>query len=136
LQWKNSQLKEANRLLKEIPTAFKTLINGKDVKKKVYRPGLIRMLLVDPSEAPDSANLVNALNDNFTVLEEKKLGWNILHILLKDIAHNFLSEKKEAKELIRNLMEAEEAFLKRTNENDAIFGVYQKRSKLSENRIA
>lgn len=40
------------------------------------------MLLVDPSEAPDSANLKNALHNNFTVLEEK-LGWNILHILLK-----------------------------------------------------
>lgn len=128
LQWKNSQLKEANKILKNIPQRFKTLIDGKNFKRKVYRPGLIRMLLVDPSEAPDSQNLVKALNDNFQVLEEKKLGWNILHILLKGIAHNFLAEDDESKKLIQDLIEKENEFLNISQENDAIFGVYQKKT--------
>jgi len=132
LQWRNSQLHEANRLLRDIPKKFKTLVDEKTVKRKVYRPGLIRMLLNDPSEAPDSANLAPALRNNFEVLEETKLGWNILHILLKDIAHNFLSDQKnpenrEAKEIIDSLMAAEEQFIKTTGENDAIFGVYRKK---------
>lgn len=128
LQWRKSQLNEANRILKTIPQSYRSLIDGKNTKKKVYRPGLLRMLLVDPSEAPDSENLVKALSDTFTVLEEKKLGWNIVHILLKGIAHNFLSDTKETKELIRNLIHEEATFLQQSGENDAVFGVYQKKT--------
>src|SRR5690606_7047991 len=50
LQWKNSQLKAANQLLAQLPEKYKTLYDGKTLKKKVYRPGIIRMLMVDPSE--------------------------------------------------------------------------------------
>lgn len=127
LQWKKTQLNEANKVLNAIPVRFKKRIDNVSVKKKVYRPGLIRMMLVDPSEAPDSQNLVKALHNNLKILEEKKLGWNILHILLKGIAHNFLSEDKESKELIKELIEKENIFLNKTLENDAVFGVYQKR---------
>ena len=128
LQWRNSQLKEANKTLKSIPSKFKTLIDGKNIKRKVYRPGLFRMFLVDPSEAPDSENLVAALNKNFKVLEEKKLGSNIVHILLKGISHNFITEDTETSKLIQELIEKENKFLNLSGENDAIFGVYQKRT--------
>lgn len=126
LQWKDSQLKEANRLLKELPKKYKTLYDGKTLKKRVYRPGLIRMFLVDPSEAPDSANLVKGIHDNFSILEEKRLGWNILMLLLKGIAHNFINDKPETKELLARLITDEKKYLRETGENDAIFGVYQK----------
>ena len=126
LQWKKEQLDFANDLLKKLPKKYKTLIDGKSVKRKVYRPGLIRMLLVDPSEAPDSANLKNALQNNFTVLEEKKLGWNILHILLKGIAHNFLKNDDETNQLLAYLIKKEEEFVEKVGETDSIFGVYQK----------
>jgi len=128
LQWRQSQLTEANRLLREIPQTYKTLLDRKSVKKKVYRPGLVRMLLNDPSEAPDSENLVAALRNNFTVVEEKPLGWNITHILLKDISHNFLKDDEETKQLIAKLIEAEDRFCASHNENDALFGVYLKKS--------
>lgn len=126
LQWRSSQLNEANRLLKTIPNKYKTLYDGKTLKKKVYRPGVLRMLMVDPSEAPDSENLVNSIHNNFTVVEEAKLGWNILHSLLKGIAHNFVTDDIEAKKMIASLIEAEKKFVKATGENDAVFGVYQK----------
>ena len=130
LQWRKNQLKEANDLLKELPVVFKTRIDGKSIKCKVYRPGLFRMLIVDPSEAPDSANLAQALKNTFLVLEETKLGWNILHILLKDIAHNFLKGDEITKKLIQELIKKEDQFVAITNENDAIFGVYQNRKKV------
>ena len=126
LQWRNSQLKVANAILKEIPNKFKTRIDGKTIKKKVYRPGLIRMLLNDPSEAPDSMNISSSLKNNFKTLEETKLGWNILHLLLKDIAHNFLSNDAETTNLIKKLIQKEDDFVNSTQENDAMFGVYQK----------
>lgn len=126
LQWKNSQLKAANRLLKQLPEKYKTLYDGKTLKKKVYRPGIIRMLMVDPSEAPDSSNLVQGIHNNFEALEEKKLGWNITHLLLKGIAHNFINDDLRAKEVLAEILEEEKRFMKKTGENDAIFGVYQK----------
>jgi 2-polyprenyl-3-methyl-5-hydroxy-6-metoxy-1,4-benzoquinol methylase len=128
LQWRESQLAEANRLLRKIPKSYKTLLDGKNTKKKVYRPGLIRMLLNDPSEAPDSENLVPALRNNFDAVEEKPLGWCITHILLKDIAHNFLKDDAQTKQLIADLIEAEDRFCTSHNENDAMFGVYRKRT--------
>lgn len=126
LQWKKEQIDFANDLLRALPQKYKTLIDGTSVKKKVYRPGLIRMLLVDPSEAPDSANLKNALHANFDLVEEKKLGWNILHLLLKGIAHNFMNEDEESKQLLDYLIEKENEFVERVGESDSIFGVYQK----------
>ena len=127
LQWRKSQLKKANALLQKMPRRYKLRVDGLATKQKVYRPGMLRMLLVDPSEAPDSANLVKALQNNFDILEETKLGWNILHILLKDIAHNFLNEELQTKLLLQELIREEENFVRVNQENDAIFGVYQKR---------
>lgn len=126
LQWTKNQLVASNKLLQELPKKYKTLYDNKTLKKKVYRPGWFRMLLVDPSEAPDSANLVTAIHDNFKVIEETKLGWNILHLLLKGIAHNFLDNSQETKKWLNYLMENEEEFIEKNNVSDAVFGVYQK----------
>ncbi|PIV49930.1 MAG: hypothetical protein COS19_06190 [Flavobacteriaceae bacterium CG02_land_8_20_14_3_00_34_13] len=126
LQWKNRQLQQANVLLKQLPKSYKMFLDGSTIKKKVYRPGLLRMLLVDPSEAPDSSNLRNAIHQNFEIVEEKMLGWNILHILLKGIAHNFLDSTNQTKEWLHFLIQREEEFVLKTKETDAIFGVYQK----------
>ena len=128
LQWTTKQLKKANILLDIMPTKFKLLYDNKSIKKKVYRPGIFRMLLVDPSEAPDSKNIVSALNTNFIVLEQTNLGWNILHILLKGIAHNFCNDQKETQELLTHLFAEEDAFVEHSKSSDAIFGVYQKTS--------
>ncbi|ESU25841.1 methyltransferase family protein [Flavobacterium limnosediminis JC2902] len=127
LQWRTSQLEESNRILKILPSRYKMRIDRKSIKKKVYRPGLLRMLMVDPSEAPDSENLRKGLISNFDELEETELGWNITHLLLKDIAHNFLNDDKETKNLLREIIQKEADFVAINKENDAIFGVYQKR---------
>lgn len=126
LQWTTQQLEKANQLLKTMPKKYKLLYDKKTIKKKVYRPGIFRMLLVDPSEAPDSINIVAALKDNFKVLEQTSLGWNILHILLKGIAHNFCNEEDETQEVLRALFQEEDQFVAQTKTSDAIFGVYQK----------
>jgi len=78
--------------LKTIPLKYRYRIGTKNVKTKIFRPGLVRMFLVDPSEAVDSESILPSLHENFKVLEEKKIGGDILLILLKDIAHNFLDE--------------------------------------------
>jgi ubiquinone/menaquinone biosynthesis C-methylase UbiE len=126
LQWTKDQLIKANELLKKIPKNYKLLTDNKTRKKKVYRPGLFRMLLVDPSEAVDSESIISSLQKHFKIIEQKNLGWNILHLLLKGIAHNFLDEKPETKQIIQDLINEEMKFIEENNKTDAIFGVYKK----------
>ncbi|WP_269685264.1 class I SAM-dependent methyltransferase [Flavobacterium lacustre] len=130
LQWTKEQLDKANELLRNLPLKFKMLSDKSSVKKKVYRPGLLRMLLVDPSEAIDSESIVPSLNKHFKVLEQTDLGWNILHILLKGIAQNFLNEEPETKKIIDFLIAEEADFVKKQLKSDAIFGVYQNKNLL------
>ena len=125
LQWSQKQLDMANELLKNLPKKFRLLYDKSSIKKKVYRPGLVRMLLVDPSEAVDSEAIVPSLNKHFQVLEQTNLGWNILHILLKGIAQNFINDEPETKKTINFLIDEEANFVKSQSKSDAIFGVYQ-----------
>lgn len=125
LQWNKKQLHKSNQLLYKLPKKYKTLYNNSSIKRKVYKPGIIRMLLVDPSEAIDSEAIVPSLR-KFKILEQTNLGWNILHILLKGISHNFLNDEPETKKLIKKLLDEEDLFVERESHSDAIFGVYQK----------
>lgn len=128
LQWTNAQLNYANELLQEIPKKYKILVDGTSEKRKVYRPGLLRMFLVDPSEAPDSVNLQRALHTHFSILEEKQMGCNILHILLKGIAHHFVETDAEKTALLSDLIAKEKEFVNKVGKSDSIFGVYQKKT--------
>lgn len=126
LQWTSLQLNKANSILRVLPLKYRYRIGTKSVKARIFRPGLLRMILVDPSEAVDSELILPSLHENFKVLEEKKIGGDILHILLKDIAHNFIKDDPETKGLLNYLIEKEEEYLNETGRSDFIFGVYQK----------
>ena len=126
LQWTNNQLKVANKILKSLPAKYKKRVNSNKIKTRIYRPGTLRMLLQDPSEAVDSENIIPALREHFNVLEEKMIGGNILSILLKDIAHNFLNDDQETEDLLNKLISIEENFIKENNTSDYIVGIYKK----------
>ncbi len=81
------------------------------------------MWLGDPSEAVDAESILPSLHGHFKILEEKKIGGNILMPLLKDISPHFL--KEEAKPYLYRLFEIEDRYL--INNNSLLtFGVYQK----------
>ncbi len=128
LQWRTSQLKKVKEILSHLPKKYRKLINTNWIKQKSYRPGILRMYLVDPSEAPDSENLQNALHQNFEIVEEIRLGWNIIQPLFKNIAHHFVNDTPETKKWIQFILEEEAFFVKETNESDAVFGIYKKRN--------
>lgn len=126
LQWTNSQLALANKLLKELPKKYKIRFKSKSIKNRIYRPGLLRMVLVDPSEAVDSESIIPAIHKYFQIIEEKKIGCNISHLLFKDIAHNFLNNDDETQSLLSYLLKKEDEYLTATGLSDSVFGVYQK----------
>ncbi len=126
LQWTIEQLDYANRLLRKIPDKYKTRSNGTTIKERIYRPGLLRMYLVDPSEAVESQQILPVIHRYLKPIEEKKVGWDILHLLLKDISHNFLSDNEETKSLLCSLFEQENNYIAETGRSDCVFGIYQK----------
>lgn len=127
LQWSKAQLLQCNHFLKSLPSRFRLRTDKHNHKNKVYRPGLLRMLLVDPSEAADSESILPAIHDKFSILEEKQVGGNILHLLLKDIAHNFLGTDPETLQTLQRLFLAEDEFVASTGKADMVFGIYSKK---------
>ncbi len=119
-----STLKEINQLLNQIPDNYRKRNLSNHLKTKVYSPGLLRMKLNDPSEAVDSVSIIPALHRNFSIIEEIMLGSNLLMPLLKDIAHNFYNDSKEANKILENLFIAEDNLINSTGMSDAIFGIY------------
>ncbi|MFO7791312.1 MAG: class I SAM-dependent methyltransferase [Bacteroidales bacterium] len=126
LQWKREQLELSNKLLKGLPEKYKLRLQSKSVKRHIYRPGMLRMLFVDPSEAVDSEAILPSVHKHFKTVEEKKLGWDITHLLLKDIAHNFLDDDKETRSLLKYIFDEEDKYLSKTGRSDAVFGIYKK----------
>jgi ubiquinone/menaquinone biosynthesis C-methylase UbiE len=127
LQWKKKQLKFINKTLKEkIPDKYKIRFRSVLKKKRVTGPGLIRMILSDPSEAVDSSSIIPALRKGFHVIEEVSLGGNILMPLLKDIAYHFEESDIEAEAVLNSLFALEDEFLK-VEPPDNIFGIYRKK---------
>jgi len=126
LQWTKSQLDFSNQLLKWLPVKYKYRYNSLAIKKKVYRPGWLRMLLVDPSESVDSQAILPCLHKYFEILEEKQMDSDILHLLLKDIAHNFLDNSEETNHILHYLFDQEDQFISQKDCSDIFFGVYKK----------
>lgn len=124
LQWTDDQLTEANQALRRIPPERRRIFRTPFFKSKIYRPGLWRMQASDPSEAAASSQIIPALRKYTDTVEEKSLGGNILHLVLKDIAHHFCPDTDELRGEIDTLIRAEQAFLKNEN-SDFIFGVYR-----------
>lgn len=125
-QWSKSQLKISNQLLKTLPVKYRKRWNSSHIKNKIHRPGILRMYLSDPSESIKSQTILPAIHKHLTVLEEKKIGGNILNLLFKDISHNFVNEIPETKKLLNRLFTEEDDFLSKTGNSDFVFGIYQK----------
>lgn len=111
-QWGDRQLEMVNGLLRALPEKYRVKWTGRGIKKKVYRPGRLRMMLSDPSEAADSSNILPSLHDTFYVLELKELGGTLLQLLLDDIAHHFIGQDPEAAELLEICFTLEDYLLK------------------------
>lgn len=125
LQWTQTQLDAANKLLRQLPAACRQRFMSRRFKTQVSGPGWLRMLISDPSEAVESEAIRPAVHRHFRVLEEKAIGGNVLTLVLKDIAHHFLRDDAMTQKLLRELFAAEDRFLEQ-EPSDLLFGVYQK----------
>jgi len=119
-----------NRLLETIPVKYRKRYLTNWLKKKIYAPGLLRMIISDPSEAVESETIRPVIHKNFKIIEERKIGGDLLMMVLKDIAHHFTNnEDPEGKKILKKLFQEEDRYLKETENADFIFGIYQKNIK-------
>lgn len=127
LQFSKPQLAEMNRLLRIIPPEYRTRFVTNRLKKKVYAPGLLRMIVSDPSEAVESEQIREAVHRHFTILEETHTGGDLLMMVLKDIAHHFIHpDDAMSQQVLEKLVQEEDRYLEKSENPDFIFGVYRK----------
>lgn len=116
-----------NKIIKTIPDHLKRRLNSNNIKNRIYESGTLRMYIADPSEAVNSSVIMQCLNRQFNMLEEKKTGGDILHYVLKDIAHNFLPDDIQANHVLQELFKIEDEFIQPKKYSDFMFGIYRKK---------
>lgn len=123
-QFNNTRKQYVNKIYQaEVPSHFKIRKNTTSLKNKVYFPGLLRMVISDPSEAVESASILPLMQQKFTLLEQKNYGGNLLTFILKDIAHHF--NNPQAQPILNHLFTLENQLMQQEQQSDFVFAVYQ-----------
>ncbi len=124
-QWTSGQLELTRQALAVIPAQWRRKDNGR-LKRRVYRPGRLRMLLSDPSEAVESSRIRPIMHQHFDTLEEKPLGGNIVNLVFYEITRHFLQPDSAATRLLEMVCAMEEEGLRSGGiASDYWFGVYR-----------
>lgn len=128
VQWTKAQLDEANILLKKIPEDLRVFQNTRMIKTRVEKPGLLRMLISDRTEAVESSNIIPELRNNFVEIQLTHLGGTILMPLFQNIAHHFIHSGDERTDtIVKMCIEHEDDLINSGKlHSDFVFGVYQK----------
>ena len=128
-QWTDRQLNIVNGLLEVLPRRYRTRWGSGTIKSKVFRPSILSMLLMDPSEAVESSRIMPLLRKFFDVVEVKGYGGTILNLLFSEIAHHFVSDDEDANRILRHCLEVEDLLLELEEvPSDFVFAVCKKRA--------
>ena len=128
-QWSDAQIDAANELLSIIPEKYRQRYRLKHIKKKAHRPGTLRMLMADPSEAVDSEMIMPTLRKHFDIVELREFGGTILQSLFHDIAQNFEDNDPEGMKYVKLALDKEDELLKKGElKSDFVLAVCRKLS--------
>lgn len=118
-QWTTSQLEAVNEILRQIPERLRVRrSDGTTIRNAVARPTIDQMNAADPSEAIRSDELIPLLSEHFPDFILRGYGGNILHLLLEDIAGNFLETDAEAMEWLERIFTYEDDWIAREGVGD------------------
>lgn len=125
-QWTEEQVYYANKLLDILPEQYRTYWNSKVIKRKIYIPGKLRMLINDPSEAVESSKILFLLKKHFEQIELTNYGGTLLHLVFDGIAHNFFCEDAETKNILQRCIDFEDELLNSGKlKSDFVFAVFR-----------
>lgn len=124
LQFPKHQIKATNTALQAIPKSYRKRFKLNIYKNKFYGSGMIRMILADPSECVDSSQIIPSIHQHYKTIYEASYGGNLLPNVLKDIAHHFVTLNDEKEDILDQLFEYEDIYIK-NHSSDFVFGIYQ-----------
>lgn len=108
-QWTDRQLEVVNALLCILPGKYRKTKTGQ-LKERVERLSVEKMIALDPSEAVRSSELISTLREYFEIVERRDYGGTILHTLLSHIAVNFSNDRLD-EEFLEIIFRLEDALL-------------------------
>lgn len=91
-QWGRNQVEIINRLQKVLPKQ-RTLLSNNSLKAPVRTALNAEMIKADPSESVRSYEILPVFLQYFDICEYRPYRGGILHMLLSDIANNFVDEQ-------------------------------------------
>ncbi len=111
MQWTDRQLEVVNGLLAVLPERYRGAWGAGRPKSRMIRPSRLSMVLSDPSEAVESARILPLLHEVFDVVELRPYGGAVLHLVLGEIAHNFLGDGERTRRFLELCFEAEDLLM-------------------------
>lgn len=131
LQCSAERREAITEMLQLIPVEWRTRFRRKSIKKQFSGPGLLRMIIADPSECVDSESILPVLRKFMLPVIERPFGGNLLMGGLKDIAHHFAVDDPERNSILQGLFQFEDKYLEH-HTSDFYFGIYQLKAGLNE----
>jgi ubiquinone/menaquinone biosynthesis C-methylase UbiE len=123
-QFSQEQIDAINLCIQKIPDKYLTRFKTNAFKRSFSGPGILRMILADPSECVDSSNILPAFQKHYTPVLFRPYGGNIAPYVLKDITHHFINETLESLEVLEMVFRSDDEWMQ-NHPSDYIFGVYQ-----------
>ncbi|MCK5401599.1 MAG: class I SAM-dependent methyltransferase [Flavobacteriaceae bacterium] len=124
LQFPRHQINAINKSLKILPKKYRKRYKLNLYKNTIYGPGLLRMIIADPSECVESNNIMPTIHKHYSTIFEANYGGNILMTTLKDLAHHFIELNDEKENILKQLFEFEDNYLTKYS-SDFVFGIYK-----------
>jgi len=100
-QWTDLQLELANRVLHTLPRRLRqSALWGRELTA-IPRPTIEEMINMDPTEAVNSAQIIPLLPRHFEVVELRRYGGTLVHLLLNHVMPNFDVEDEVQASLLK-----------------------------------
>lgn len=126
-QWTKTQLDLSNALLQILPPELRRRRGSGTIKQRFHAQSRLSMLLSDPSEAAESSRIMELIQERFEMLSYTPLGGTLLHLILDDIAGNFMTDDHEPTFWLETLIEIEYQLIESGRINsDFVFAVVRK----------
>ena len=123
-QWSDLQLDLANRVLQALPKQLRRSAFSGEELSTIARPTVDEMIRMDPTEAVDSAQIVPLLSKHFEILEIRKYGGTLLHLVLNHVMANFDVTDEVQASLLRMIFLYEQTLIEqKVLESDFCYGV-------------
>jgi SAM-dependent methyltransferase len=110
-QWSTRQLEVVDGLLSALPERLRRSLADGRVRRRALRPTVAEVRATDPSEAARSGEILSVLSESFEVVEVRPYGGTVLHLLLDDLAGNFVREGSAGREILAAIADLEWALV-------------------------